>query len=42
VVAFKKGLGSGAAAQGLRSGQTGVVTNIIDGDEVTAGQGKSP
>lgn len=40
VVAFKKGLGSGAAAQGLRSGQTGVVTNIIDGDEVTVRTGE--
>jgi len=40
VVAFKKGLGSGTAAPGLRSGQTGVVTNIIDGDEVTVRTGE--
>ena len=40
VTAFKKSLGAGAAAPGLRSGQTGVVTNIIDGDEVTVRMGE--
>lgn len=40
VVAFKKSLLSGSGAAGLKSGQTAIVTNIIDGDEVTVKAGE--